>query len=111
MQIDINIAQKITNDEKEIFSIIKEVIEKYTPSTKAFVVGGWTRDKLLGTQSNDIDIMLSNISGEDFAKILTNHIGAKEAHTIKGNPEKSKHITTSKAYIPLSSGVVQEIDF
>jgi tRNA nucleotidyltransferase (CCA-adding enzyme) len=111
MQIDINIAKKITNDEKEIFSIIKEVIEKYTPSTQAFAVGGWTRDKLLGVQSNDIDVMLSNISGEDFAKLLTNHIGAKEAHTIKGNPEKSKHITTSKAYIPLSSGAIQEVDF
>lgn len=111
MQIDINIAQKITNDEKEIFSIIKEVIEKYTPSTQAFAVGGWTRDKLLGVQSNDIDVMLSNISGEEFAKLLTNHIGAKEAHTIRGNPEKSKHITTSKAYIPLSSGITQEIDF
>jgi len=111
MQIDTNIARKITNDEKEIFFIIKEVIEKYTPSTQAFAVGGWTRDKLLGVQSNDIDIMLSNTSGENFAKLLTNHIGAKEAHTIKGNPEKSKHITTSKAYIPLSSGTIQEVDF
>jgi len=111
MRIDTNISQNLTSDEKEIFSVINQVIEKYTPSTQCFAVGGWVRDKLLGVPSDDIDIMLSNISGEDFAKLVTKHIGIKDAHTIHSNPEKSKHLTTAKAYIPLSSGKVQEVDF
>jgi len=111
MKINTNIAQNLTKDEKEVFSIVKEVISRYTPSTQAFVAGGWTRDKLMGVPSDDIDIMLSNISGEFFAKLVTKHMGIKDAHTIRENPEKSKHIETSKAYIPLSSGKTQEIDF
>jgi len=111
MQIDTNIQNNLTSDEKEIFSIIRKVIEKYTPSTNAFAVGGWTRDKLIGTPSDDIDIMLDNISGEDFAKLITKYLNIKDPHIIRENPEKSKHITTAKAYIPLSSGNIQEIDF
>ena len=111
MEIDTNIFQKLTSDEKELFSIISEVIKKYTPSTQAFVAGGWVRDRLLGKKSEDIDIMLSNISGEEFAKLLTSYLNIKDAHTIQANPEKSKNITTAKAYIPLSSGKIQEVDF
>jgi len=111
MQIDTNITQNLTPDEQEIFAVIRDVIRKYTPSTQAFAVGGWTRDKLIGIPSDDLDVMLSNISGEDFARMVTKHMGIKDAHTIQSNPEKSKHITTSKAYIPLSSGKIQEVDF
>jgi tRNA nucleotidyltransferase (CCA-adding enzyme) len=111
MQVNTNITQNLTNDEKEIFSIIKQVVEKYTPTTKVYAVGGWTRDKLLNVPSDDIDIMVSNISGEKFARLVTGYMGSKEAHTIKSNPEKSKNITTSKAYLTLSSGKVQEVDF
>jgi tRNA nucleotidyltransferase (CCA-adding enzyme) len=111
MRLDTNIAKNLTQDEKEIFSIINEVIARYTPSTQAFAVGGWTRDKLIGVPSDDIDIMLSNISGEDFAKLVTKHMDIKDAHSIKSNPEKSKNISTAKAYVPLSSGKIQEVDF
>ena len=109
MKINTNIS--VTNDEKELFSVIREVVSKYTPSTQVFAVGGWTRDKLLGIPSDDIDIMISNISGEDFANMVTKHMGIKDAHVIRENPEKSKNITTAKAYIPLSSGKIQEVDF
>jgi tRNA nucleotidyltransferase/poly(A) polymerase len=111
MQIDTNITNNLSTDEKEIFAVIRDVIKRYTPSTQAFAVGGWTRDKLLGIKSDDIDIMLSDISGEDFARLVTQHMGVKDAHTIRSNPEKSKHLTTSKAYLKLSSGKIQEVDF
>ena len=111
MEIDLNIQNKFTEDEKELFSILRDVVYKYTPSTSIYLVGGFVRDLLMGKQSNDVDVMLSNISGEDFAKLVTKYMGIKEAHTIQGNPEKSKNITTSKAYIPLSSGKIQEVDF
>jgi len=109
MKINQNI--QFNGDEQEVMAIIREVVAKYTPSTKAYLVGGIIRDKLIGVESNDIDIMLSNMSGEDFARLVTKHLGVKDAHAIKANPEKSKFISTAKAYIPLSSGKIQEIDF
>ena len=111
MNVDLNIQNKFTKDEIELFSILSEVAIKYTPSTEIYLVGGFVRDLLMGQPSNDIDVMLSNISGENFAQLVTKHMSIKNAHTIKSNPEKSKFITTSKAYIPLSSGAVQEVDF
>ncbi len=111
MKIDINIQNKFTKDEKELFSILREVTNKYTPSTDIYLVGGFVRDLLMGKPSNDIDVMLSNISGEDFAKLVTKYMGIKDAHTIKSNPEKSKFITTSSANIPLSSGNIKQVDF
>ena len=111
MKINKNISQNLTADEKEVFSIVNNVIKNKSPSTQAFAVGGWTRDKLLGIESNDIDIMIDNVTGEDFAKMVTLYLNTKDPHTIRSNPEKSKFITTAKAYIPLSSGKTQEIDF
>jgi tRNA nucleotidyltransferase (CCA-adding enzyme) len=111
MQIDLNIQKSFTQDEKELFSILKEVVNKYTPSTKIYLVGGFVRDALMGKKSNDIDVMLSNISGEDFAKLITKHLRIESAHIIQSNPSKSKFITTAKSYIPLSSGTIKEVDF
>ena len=34
------------------------------------VAGGWVRDKLLGTESDDIDIALDDMSGPEFAEII-----------------------------------------
>ena len=65
MKIDTNIQNRLTADEKEIFSIVREVVQKYTPSTEAFVAGGWVRDKLLGMESDDIDLIISERVSED----------------------------------------------
>ena len=110
MQVDTNIQNRLTPDEQEVLSIIREVISKYSPSTKAYVAGGWVRDKLMGVESNDIDIMLDRISGEDFARLIAKHKNLNDPHIIRENPEKSKHVETAKMYIPLSSGTEQELD-
>ena len=109
--IDTNIQSSFTSDEKDLFDTINSVIEQESPSTNAFVAGGWVRDKLLGKSSNDIDIMVDNMTGEQFANLVTTQLGVKGPHVIQENPEKSKHITTAKAFIPLPSGNVQEVDF
>jgi len=108
MQINTNI--QFTKDEQEVISIVKNVIEKYTPTTQAFLVGGFIRDKLLGIPSNDIDIM-TTISGADFAHLVTKYLNINDPHIIKENPDKSKFLETATANIPLSSGEIQEIDF
>ena len=74
--------------------------------------GGWVRDKLLDTQSHDIDVALSSMTGMQFGEALQSFMkihGAKyeeqaeqqgfkadikNLHKIAANPEKSKHLET-----------------
>jgi len=106
----VNTNISFSSDEKEVVSIIREVINKYSRETQAYIVGGFVRDKLLGKSPNDIDIMVYPISAEKFAMLITNHLNLKNPHVIKENPEKSKNISTCKIFIPLSSGKIEEID-
>ena len=110
MRINVDIAHNLTNDEQEVFSLVNKVINEKASTTTARVCGGWVRDKLIGIASHDIDIMLDNISGEMFANLLAKQTGSK-VHNIQANPEKSKHISTCKLFLQLSSGANQEIDF
>lgn len=62
----------LNSKEEEIFSFIKQ-FKKDNPAflnVKTYVVGGWTRDKLLGLESDDIDIAINNVSGFTFANAL-----------------------------------------
>jgi len=71
--------------------------------------GGWVRDKLLGTESVDIDTAINTMTGETFAVKLCElcqdpAVIAKHAisqsdignlHKIARNPDKSKHLETT----------------
>lgn len=75
--------------------------------------GGWVRDKLLGAQSDDIDVALSTMTGFKFGQALQQFMtgnqekyeneaqqqgfqaGVKNIHKIKANPEKSKSLETA----------------
>ena len=71
--------------------------------------GGWVRDKLLNLESHDIDVAINTMTGETFAlelqafcSIEANRaaykIGPddlKHLHTIKKNPDSSKHLETA----------------
>ena len=107
MKVNTNI--RFTPAEQEVIAIIKEVIDKYTPSTEAYIVGGLIRDRLVGLPSHDMDIMVYPTKAEDFAKLITKHLSIKDPHVIKENPDKSKFVSTSKVYLPTQYGV-QEID-
>ncbi|KAJ5760548.1 TRNA nucleotidyltransferase [Penicillium odoratum] len=76
--------------------------------------GGWVRDKLLGVQSHDIDVGISNMTGYQFGMHLKEYLDIPEnlekykkdlpkgemhdaivsLHKIEANPEKSKHLET-----------------
>lgn len=75
--------------------------------------GGWVRDKLLGAESHDIDVAISTMTGLQFGTYLQEYLDEPEnlekytnnkelaftdemlkVHTIKANPEKSKHLET-----------------
>lgn len=71
--------------------------------------GGWVRDKLLGAESQDIDVAINCMTGEEFGRRLGDFcddpavikkysITPKDLgslHTIKANPEKSKNLATA----------------
>ncbi|KAF4572560.1 CCA tRNA nucleotidyltransferase, mitochondrial [Pleurotus pulmonarius] len=68
--------------------------------TTCRIAGGWVRDKLLGAESNDIDIALSDMMGEPFAEHLVNFartqgVVASEVAKIEKNPDQSKHLETA----------------
>lgn len=107
--MNVNTNIQLTKDEEDLFSILLAVGNKTNTTPRC--VGGWVRDKLLGVESDDVDIMVDNMSGEKFARAVAQHIGATDPHVIKANPEKSKNIESAKAYLPLPSGTIQEVDF
>ena len=58
------------------------------------------RDKLLGIDSDDIDISVNNMTGKKFATILKSQLNADsgnvpESYVVKLNPAKSKHLETA----------------
>ena len=101
----------LNKQESELFGILMEVVKTHSPQTVVYVVGGWVRDKLLNKTPKDIDLMIETMSGEDFAFLVSQYVGSKDPHVIRSNPDKSKHVQTARANIPLSSGIVLEIDF
>lgn len=38
------------------------------------VAGGWVRDKVLGKESNDIDITIDNMTGECFLNLAHDYL-------------------------------------
>lgn len=90
----INNCIALTKLEQEIFHILKNVAHE-TSGTIVRVAGGWVRDKLLGIESDDIDIAVNNMSGEEFAKKVTKYTENKNISIIKANPEQSKHLATA----------------
>ncbi|BAO39590.1 tRNA nucleotidyltransferase [Kluyveromyces marxianus] len=91
--------------ESEICSLVKEFCSQYNalhaseePLT-ARITGGWVRDKLLGNESNDLDIAVNSMTGEQFAEKLCEFLNERglqthSLNTINKNPSKSKHLET-----------------
>lgn len=99
----------LTSSEQELRSLLLKVVE-YIGSqgvVKPVVrfAGGWVRDKLLGLESDDIDIALDTMTGLEFYTYLRQYeqVSGKRvtSHgtTIAANPEKSKHLETISARV------------
>ncbi|KAH9927468.1 uncharacterized protein BXZ73DRAFT_90738 [Epithele typhae] len=64
---------KLTPVEDELCTLVDEFTQKLKEQrieTSCRIAGGWVRDKLLGLESNDIDLALENMMGVPFAKQL-----------------------------------------
>lgn len=85
-----------TTLEIDIFQILLDANESQGCGSVIRVAGGWVRDKLMGLESDDIDITIDNMSGFSFAAKVANHLGlGDKVGIIKANPEKSKNIETA----------------
>jgi len=95
---------QLTENESKIFKFLLDA-KNNNPALSGIslrVAGGWVRDKILGIPSDDIDISVDSMTGQQFL----NMIGVGGAHVIEKNPDKSKQLETAK--IDLFG---QEIDF
>jgi tRNA nucleotidyltransferase/poly(A) polymerase len=77
---------KLTDKETQIFTTLKEFMNETGLKTTLRVAGGWVRDKILGLESDDIDLALDDMFGEDFATKMCdwlNNKAKKEGEEVK----------------------------
>ena len=91
-----------TDLEEQIFEFLLSVQAQWNvPVGDIRVAGGWVRDKLLGRDSDDIDISLDNMSGKALEAKLMEYgerhpeAGIGKSFTIRANSDKSKHLETT----------------
>lgn len=107
---------ELTPAENTLRRILLDVAASLKEQPELRFAGGWVRDKIRGGDSNDIDVAISSMTGQEFAlhmrdyldepgvlakyeAIKGNHaIRRKDVlggfHRIVANPEKSKHLET-----------------
>jgi hypothetical protein len=88
---------RLTKGEVELFDFLVYVGRLYTPDTTLRVAGGWVRDKLLGQDSDDIDIVLDNVTGTTFAEYITafqssRRLEKSSVGIVKANSDKVKYV-------------------
>ena len=94
----INKEFSLTEKEKECFSIIMNILKKNNLiSTICRVAGGWVRDKLLGKESDDIDIALNDMKGSTLANLINEELypGKNKVGIIQQNVERGKNLETA----------------
>jgi len=92
---------ELTQTESSIFECLLSIRAHLGLTTTFRVAGGWVRDKLMGLQSDDLDIALDNMTGlELITKMRTLDlkqfplVDPASIYVIQANPDKSKHLET-----------------
>ena len=85
----------LNSKEKQIFEFLRTVKRNHNLNIQMRVAGGWVRDKLLGKESDDIDIAV-NMPGYDFAQIVATE-AAKQGIT---NDPKAYNVSLDKTADP-----------
>jgi len=96
---------ELTRVEKKIFKTLISINDKYSIGATFRIAGGWVRDKLLGNNSDDIDISIDVITGQQFCKFLKKEINVN-VHIIEANHSQCKHLEVASVTL---FGI--EIDF
>merc|ERR1719336_3270878 len=93
---------KLTQIEQKLFAVLRDVIRTRNLTTVVRAAGGWVRDKLLGHESDDIDLAVDKGTGMEFAEHIKAYLDSKgqsASHStmkeIKANPDQSKLLATT----------------
>lgn len=86
--------------EKKLFAQLLAYRKKMSLDITFRVAGGWVRDRIMGTPSEDIDIAIDKMSGAVFSKgfirYLRNHSEEVHGyHVVAFNHSKAKHLETA----------------
>ena len=81
----------LTDNESNIFNKLLSINEKYSLDLTFRVAGGWVRDKLLGNESDDIDISLDKMTGQEFCKYIHKELNIN-VHIIEEKHDQCKHL-------------------
>ena len=101
----------LTNQEAELRQLLLDVSEYIGTldghaKPELRITGGWVRDKLLGSQSMDVDVGINTMTGLEFGNLMKQYLDRPETQAkynqsilgrlakIEANPEKSKHLET-----------------
>ncbi|KAG0579762.1 hypothetical protein KC19_4G121500 [Ceratodon purpureus] len=100
MGVEVMDTVQLTEVEEKIFGVLVATLQHFGLETELRVAGGWVRDKLLGKDSNDIDIALDNMLGKQFCEKVNEYLTSIGEETsgvgvIESNPEQSKHLETA----------------
>ncbi|KAF9040369.1 hypothetical protein BDZ89DRAFT_1060461 [Hymenopellis radicata] len=104
VELPATLAVQLTETEDQLCTLLDECTtylrNEKGINTSCRIAGGWVRDKLLGSQCNDIDIALEDIMGYPFAEHLAEFAASRGIATgsiskIEQNPDQSKHLETA----------------
>ncbi|KAH0790195.1 polyA polymerase family protein [Histomonas meleagridis] len=84
--------ENLTQQEKNAFELLRNVCNHFNPPVIVRAVGGWVRDKILGMESDDLDVSVENASGPQFALKMQELTKAK----VQTNPSQSEHLESAK---------------
>ncbi len=96
---------KLTPQEQGIFDVLTAVNQAYNLGATFRVAGGWVRDKLLGQESDDLDVALDKMTGKQLEAYILQYgqqhpeANIGKSYTVDANVEKSKHLETTAVEI------------
>merc|ERR1711988_388727 len=95
------VTLNLSESERRLFTLLERVAlgaSQQAAVIELRVAGGWVRDKLLGMESDDIDIAVSNITSPAFVALLKKEVPSLisgRAAVFDPQPEKGKHVQTA----------------
>ncbi|TYZ63654.1 hypothetical protein PybrP1_006787 [[Pythium] brassicae (nom. inval.)] len=108
---------QLTRDERELFDYLLRVKRHAGDGCdlELRVCGGWVRDKLLGRESSDVDVVLDTMSAQDFAALVNAYeracgqkergVGVMRATAEQANGRRSLEVVT------MQIGSMGKVDF
>jgi tRNA nucleotidyltransferase (CCA-adding enzyme) len=92
-----------TAEEQRLFGLLLECA-RLRGNVVLRVAGGWVRDKLLGKESHDVDVVVEGMASEEFVELLCELVvrqgGVRpKVAVMEADPEHGKHLAACNAVV------------